>query len=92
MKTYILLILLLFLSGCSQLSAELIQALANDPASICLKSGVSGGGAGAVLGPGAIPAGGWGQAELLLCRSNQPGSILTIGPDGSIRIEHGPLP
>lgn len=78
------------LTGCSQLSTELVEALAKDSASICLKSSVSGGGAGMVAGPpGMIPAGGYGQAELLLCRSNQPGSKLTINPDGSILIEQG---
>ena len=61
------------------------------PVNDFLRGGVTGlgTGAGAVLGPGAIPAGGYGQAELLLCRSNQPGSVLTISQDGTIKIEHG---
>ena len=72
------------LGGCSSLSPELVQALANDDASICISSDVRG-------GVGAVPsmAGGYGQATTGLCRSKMPDAQIELKADGSISIKHG---
>lgn len=86
-------LMLLLLGGCFPLSEASIKAimenLKDDSASACLITGLSGGGGGAVMGPGMIPAGGWGEGKFLFCRSNEPGSYIEVHPDGSIVIEHG---
>ena len=72
-------------SGCSTIDPAVIEALAQDQASICALGDIRGG-AGSLLG-GA--GGGYGQSTLSFCRSNQPNATITLTPDGSISIQHG---
>jgi hypothetical protein len=80
------------LSGCALLmppnpySKEVIEALAADDASACVRVNLSGGGAGAAVGPGVIPAGGYGSIGLTLGRSGQDGMQVYVGADGSCQV------
>ena len=86
----VLVSLLLSASGCAlNLTPEMVQALSKDPASFCITSGASGGAGGAGFGAGLVGSGGYGQATLNFCRTNQPGSEVQLKPDGSISITHG---
>ena len=74
------------LASCSNmLTPELVAELAKDSASFCAHGDVRGG-AGGIIG-GAT--GGYGQSTLGFCRSNTAEAKVTLGPDGSISIEHG---
>jgi len=82
----------LFLSGCvlpldDATISSLMTGLAADNASACLSVNAGGGG-GAVFPAPAIPVGG-GYASLVACRSNEPGSVISVKPDGSLEIKHG---
>jgi hypothetical protein len=80
------------LSGCALLmppnpyTKEVIAALAADDASACVRVSLSGGGAGAAVGPGVIPAGGYGSVGLTLGRSGQDGMQVYVGADGSCQV------
>jgi len=76
------------LVGCSAMSPEQLTALGNDGASFCAVADARGG-VGAVAG---APAGGYGQATLTVCRTNSPNSTLTVGPNGTMSIQHNLLP
>jgi hypothetical protein len=82
----------LALSGCALLlppnpyTKEVIAALAADDASACVRVNLSGGGAGAAVGPGVIPAGGYGSVGLTLGRSGQDGMQVYVGADGSCQV------
>jgi hypothetical protein len=80
----LLAIILITISGCSTLTPEIINALANDPASFCALMDTRGG-VGAVL----TPAGGYGQATMTFCRSAMPNAKISLHTDGTISIEHG---
>jgi len=86
--------LALFLSatmGCMNVEG-IVQALAKDNASACLSAVLWGGvGAMAFTPAPSIPAGG-GYGSVTFCRSNQPGSTVEMGPDGSMRIVNGQKP
>ena len=79
-------------SGCALLmppnpyTKEVIEALAADDASACVRVNLSGGGAGAAVGPGVIPAGGYGSIGLTLGRSGQDGMQVYVGADGSCQV------
>lgn len=74
------------LPGCATLDADMIRALADDSASFCARSKVSGGAGGGGLMAGAV-TGGWGSADFAFCRSNQKGAKVSILADGTIVIE-----
>src|SRR5690349_12415982 len=80
------------LSGCALLmppnpyTKEVISALAADAASACVRVNLSGGGAGAAVGPGIIPAGGYGSVGFTLGRSGQDGMQVYVGADGSCQV------
>lgn len=82
-------------SGCALLlppnpyTKEVIEALAADDASACVRVNISGGGAGAAVGPGVIPAGGYGSVGFTLGRSGQNGMQVYIGADGSCQVRSG---
>lgn len=82
----------LALSGCALLmppnpyTKEVISALATDDASACVRVNLSGGGAGAAVGPGVIPAGGYGTVGFTLGRSGQDGMQVYVGADGSCQV------
>ena len=78
-------------AGCSlPLTPELITALSKDAASFCLTTDLHGGaGGGAVMPAPVVPLAGYGSATLSFCRSNQPNAVVSLNPDGSMRIEHG---
>mgnify|MGYP001608720428 CR=1 FL=1 len=81
-----LLCFLFAMSGCSlPLTADIINALSNDTASFCAKTGARGGAGG--LATGALA--GYGQMDLLFCRSNFPNAKVMLNIDGSISITHG---
>lgn len=80
--------LVLAVSGCSSIDPRVIEALAQDNASVCASGDIRGG-AGSVLG-GA--GGGYGQSTLSFCRSNHNNAIITLTPDGAISIRHGATP
>lgn len=82
---FLLLLCAIGAASCAPLSAEHIEALSRDNASVCLSSAARGG-AGGIIG-GAT--GGYGQAELVLCRSNRPNARLSIAKDGTVSIENG---
>ena len=68
---------------------ELVRALAESNASACLVTGVSGGGGAIPIGPmPTVPGGGWGKADFTFCRSNEPGSEISVNDTG-ITIKHG---
>ncbi|HEY1269618.1 MAG TPA: hypothetical protein VGH16_20335, partial [Candidatus Binatia bacterium] len=79
-------------SGCALLmppnpyTKEVIAALAADDASACVRVNLSGGGAGAAVGPGVIPAGGYGSVGFTLGRSGQGGMQVYVGADGSCQV------
>jgi hypothetical protein len=73
------------LSGCVQLSPELVQALSKDDASFCASLDLRGG-AGMIAG---MPSGGYGQGTMNLCRSNKDNAKLSIAPDGTMSIQNG---
>lgn len=79
-------------SGCALLmppnpyTKEVISALAADDASACVRVNLSGGGAGAAVGPGVIPAGGYGTVGFTLGRSGQDGMQVYVGADGSCQV------
>jgi hypothetical protein len=75
---------LLATSGCSQLSPELVAALSQDNASLCVTTDVRGGAGGMVGGA----TGGYGQGTLTLCRTSHPGATLLVKPDGTVFIKH----
>lgn len=83
------------MSGCALLmppnpySREVIEALAADDASACVRVNASAGGAGAAVGPGVIPAGGYGQVGLTLGRTGQDGMQVYVGADGSCQVRSG---
>jgi len=83
------------MSGCAFLlppnpyTKEVIQALASDDASACVRVNLSGGGAGAAVGPGVIPAGGYGSVGFTLGRTGQAGQQVYIGADGSCQVRSG---
>ena len=84
---YLLLLGLLILGGCSfPLTPELISALKNDPASFCMWAKANGAGAAIAA---MIPAGGYGSADLVICRSNEAGSEIILAPDGTLTLKHG---
>ncbi|GEM_PF-4403164 len=91
-KPALLLALLPTLSGCALLmppnpyTKEVIAALAADDASACVRVNLSGGGAAAAVGPGVIPAGGYGSVGFTLGRSGQGGMQVYIGADGSCQV------
>jgi hypothetical protein len=91
-RPYILVAALALLSGCALLmppnpySKEVIEALAADDASACVRLNLAGGGAGAAVGPGVIPAGGYGSIGLTLGRSGQDGMQVYVGADGSCQV------
>jgi hypothetical protein len=91
-KGSVILALLLGISGCALLmppnpyTKEVIAALAADDASACVRVNLSGGGAGAAVGPGVIPAGGYGSVGFTLGRSGQDGMQIYVGPDGSCQV------
>ena len=90
MKLWLLLLTLSLLAGCSvPLTAEMLQALKNDPASMCVIANAHGGAGSAPFVPVPVPAGGYGAANLVLCRTNEPGSKIVLAPDGTLTIEHG---
>lgn len=82
-------------SGCALLlppnpyTKDVIEALAADDASACVRVNISGGGAGAAVGPGVIPAGGYGSVGLTLGRTGQNGMQVYIGADGSCQVRSG---
>lgn len=82
-------------SGCALLlppnpyTKEVIDALASDDASACVRVTLSGGGAGAAVGPGVIPAGGYGNVGFTLGRTGQDGMQVYIGADGSCQVRSG---
>jgi len=78
---------ILFCSGCATLDADMIRALSQDSASFCARAGASGGAGGGGLALGAL-TGGWGQGEFAFCRSNHDGTMVKLGADGSLSIEH----
>ena len=80
----LLLICLLFLSGCA---GSLIRDLAKDPASACGYSTITYG-AGVVVPSPAVPVGGV-YVHQRFCRSNTPGSVVELKPDGTISVQHG---
>src|SRR5258706_13166013 len=79
-KLFLILLPGVCLSGCALLmppnpyTKEMIDALANDDASACIRVNVTGGGAGMVTGPGVIPAGGYGSVGLTVGRTG-PGGV-----------------
>ena len=88
-----LLVLAVILSGCLPLDdaaiLKLVDGLAKDHASACVQIGAGGGAGGlAVASGGAIPMGGWANASLVACRSNEPGSEIIVNDTG-ITINHG---
>jgi len=82
-------------SGCALLlppnpyTKDVIEALAANDASACVRVNISGGGAGAAVGPGVIPAGGYGSVGFTLGRSGQNGMQVYIGADGSCQVRSG---
>ena len=70
--------------GCTTIDPAIIEALAKDPASVCITGDVRGG-AGGIIG-GAT--GGYGQSSLAFCRSQMPNAKIQLLPDGTISIEH----
>ncbi len=91
MKNFLFIALVsLVASSCSPMfSTDLkdsVLALGKDKASLCARA--RGGAAGLTVAPApAIPASG-GYGDLVLCRSNEPGSEITVTAD-SITIKHG---
>jgi len=89
MKLWPLLLALPIMAGCSvPLTAEMIKALKDDPATFCAIAGARGGAGGMVVGPGIIPSGGYGSAEIVICRTNTPGSEIILHPDGTLTMKH----
>jgi hypothetical protein len=84
LKNLTLAVSILFCSGCATLDADMIRALAQDSASFCARSGISGGAGGLATGV----AGGYSQADFAFCRSNHDGATVKLGADGSLSIEH----
>jgi len=81
---HLVLPLLLALSGCTQLTPELVHELARDNASVCVTSDIRGG-----VGSIVAPSGGYGQGTFSMCRSMRPDARIKLSPDGTISIEHG---
>lgn len=80
----------LFLGGCSiPLTAEMLQVLKDDPASMCIIAKAQGGVGGVAIAPVPIPSGGYGSADLVICRTNEPGSKIVLDEKGGLTIEHG---
>ncbi len=93
----VFLVLLLGLAGCFQIDPQTlinlkqtVEALAENNASACGQvTAGGGGGAIAILPmPGGIPAGGYGYGSAVVCRTNEPGSVISVRSDG-ITIFHG---
>jgi len=84
-RSIIFLCLFVFLLGCSK---GLIEQLGNDPASACGYSTVTYGGGAIVVPSPAIPMVGV-YVHQHFCRSNTPGSTVTMSPDGTISVQHG---
>ena len=93
----VFLVLLVGLAGCFQIDPETlinlkqtVEALAENNASACGQvTAGGGGGAIAILPmPGGIPAGGYGYGSAVVCRTNEPGSVISVHSDG-ITIFHG---
>jgi hypothetical protein len=86
------LVLLGALSGCALLmppnpySEKVIQALATDDASACVRVNLAGGGAAAAVGPGVIPAGGYGQIGFTIGRAGNSDNQVYVGADGSCQV------
>ena len=95
MKSRLWPLCLLFLSACvlpirSEDIPGVIEKLSESNSSACVRTGAQGGGGAVAAGAGpTVPAGGYGSAELVFCRSNEPGSELEVKPDGTIAIKHG---
>ncbi len=89
--------MLMGLAGCFQIDPETlielkqtVEALAKDNASACGQI-TAGGGGGAVAilpTPGGVPAGGYGYGSAIVCRTNQPGSVIKVD-SGGVTIHHG---
>ena len=85
-----LMFIMLPLTGCTiPLTAEMLQALKNDPASMCVIAKAQGGAGGMAITPVPIPSGGYGSADLVICRTNEPGSKIVLDEKGALTIEHG---
>jgi hypothetical protein len=80
------------LSGCITAKdfAAMIAAASKDNASVC--GALVGGGGGMTIAPGAavpvIPGAGY-YGKAVFCRTNQPGTSITQGIDGTLTIKHG---
>ena len=89
--------MLMGLAGCFQIDPETliklkqtVEALAKDNASACGQV-MAGGGGGAVAilpTPGGVPAGGYGYGSAIVCRTNEPGSVIVVS-SGGVTIFHG---
>ena len=84
MNRLIYLTLCLMLSGCSK---GMVEQLVEDTASDCGYSKVGAGG-GMVIPSPTVPIAGW-YTHQHFCRSNTPGSTVTMAPDGTISVQHG---
>lgn len=88
MKRLFLVCIPIVLSGCT-INTDIIKALAKDHASFC--ANITGSGYGGVMAitPVPMPGGGFGQGQMVICRTNEPGSAIIFKPDGGIEIHHG---
>lgn len=91
----LILTITLFLGGCvlpldDATISGMVNALAKDNASACIRVSAGGGvGALAITPVPTIPMGGGGYASLVACRSNEPGSIIVVKQNGDLELYHG---
>lgn len=82
-----------FFSGCvlpirSEDMPAVLDKLSQSSASACVVTGASGGAGMIAVTPAPVPGGGWGNANFIFCRSNEPGSKITANASG-LTIDHG---
>lgn len=89
-KAWVGMVVMMLLMGCSvPLTPEILEALSKDNASLCVIAKIQGGAGAVVVTPLPIPSGGYGSADLVICRTNEPGSKIILDDKGIMTIEHG---